>query len=212
MRTIRIDLTQPPSRAVDAGVKGEQNAAVLHLIPPAEVSSEAAYYRIAFEWNAGVVLTDALALTDGEVVYTLSTPLTNQNPLPFTLEGYRADGSYVGKSSLVSLAFGHAVVGCLTDPTAGDAQTIGKEVAANTAARHTHENKDVLDEIGMEDNLPTWQGSSWPGGGGGGTGDHRHLTNRDAPNQHPASAITGFEPAVQSILENAIIDGGTFDG
>lgn len=32
-----------------------------------------------------------------------------------------------------------------------------------------------------------------PGGGEGGTTDHRYLTNRDAENQHPIEAISGLE-------------------
>lgn len=32
-----------------------------------------------------------------------------------------------------------------------------------------------------------------PGGGEGGTTDHRYLTNRDAENQHPVEAISGLE-------------------
>lgn len=35
-------------------------------------------------------------------------------------------------------------------------------------------------------------------GGGTGTGDHRDLSNRDAANQHPISAITGLEDALAS--------------
>lgn len=35
-------------------------------------------------------------------------------------------------------------------------------------------------------------------GGGTGTGDHRDLSNRDAPDQHPISAITGLEDALAS--------------
>lgn len=34
------------------------------------------------------------------------------------------------------------------------------------------------------------------GGGGGGTTDHRQLSNRDAANQHPISAITGLQSAL----------------
>lgn len=34
------------------------------------------------------------------------------------------------------------------------------------------------------------------GGGSGGTSDHRQLTNRDANNQHPMSAITGLQSAL----------------
>ena len=35
-------------------------------------------------------------------------------------------------------------------------------------------------------------------GGGGGTSDHSMLSNRDAANQHPMSAITGLEKALES--------------
>jgi len=46
----------------------------------------------------------------------------------------------------------------------------------------------------------------------GGASDHRLLTNRDTANQHPATAISGLDVVIQTILENTIIDGGTFDG
>lgn len=36
------------------------------------------------------------------------------------------------------------------------------------------------------------------GGGGGGTSDHRQLTNRDASGQHPISAITGLQSALDA--------------
>ena len=38
-----------------------------------------------------------------------------------------------------------------------------------------------------------------PGGGEGGTTDHRLLTGRDAANQHPAEAITGLAEALATI-------------
>ena len=38
-----------------------------------------------------------------------------------------------------------------------------------------------------------------PGGGEGGTTDHRLLTGRDAANQHPAEAITGLAEALETI-------------
>lgn len=34
----------------------------------------------------------------------------------------------------------------------------------------------------------------------GGTSDHRELTNRDLPNQHPMSAITGLDKALEGKL------------
>lgn len=39
------------------------------------------------------------------------------------------------------------------------------------------------------------------GGGGGGTSDHRQLTHRDAENQHPISAITGLQDALDDEAE-----------
>lgn len=38
-----------------------------------------------------------------------------------------------------------------------------------------------------------------PGGGEGGTSDHRHLTGRDAQDQHPVSAITGLQDILETI-------------
>ena len=49
--------------------------------------------------------------------------------------------------------------------------------------------KSTSGKIGMDINT----------GGGGGTKDHSKLTNRDLPEQHPISAITGLEEALQNI-------------
>lgn len=38
------------------------------------------------------------------------------------------------------------------------------------------------------------------GGGGGGTGDHRELTNRDAEEQHPISSITGLSGRLEQTM------------
>lgn len=42
------------------------------------------------------------------------------------------------------------------------------------------------------------QGTTYDIGGSGGASDHRQLSNRDAANQHPMSAITGLENALDS--------------
>jgi len=42
-----------------------------------------------------------------------------------------------------------------------------------------------------------------PSGGSGGTSDHASLTNRDAPNQHPISAITGLSDRVLPVVDTA---------
>lgn len=63
----------------------------------------------------------------------------------------------------------------------------------------------LLGRIGDPANLKTEDKSSLVAainevqetGGGGGTSDHSKLTNRDAANQHPMSAITGLEAALE---------------
>lgn len=46
-------------------------------------------------------------------------------------------------------------------------------------------------------NEDAWSYELIPIGGGGGTADHRQLSNRDAANQHPISSITGLESALE---------------
>ena len=40
------------------------------------------------------------------------------------------------------------------------------------------------------------------GAAAGGTSDHRELSNRDAPDQHPMSAITGLPNSLPASLTN----------
>ena len=42
--------------------------------------------------------------------------------------------------------------------------------------------------------------------GGSGTADHRQLTNRDADNQHPISAITGLQEELDGLASKAYAD------
>ena len=57
-----------------------------------------------------------------------------------------------------------------------------------------------LDDLETEDktNLVSAINEAAQSGGGGGTSDHSMLSNRDAANQHPMSAITGLEKALES--------------
>lgn len=47
------------------------------------------------------------------------------------------------------------------------------------------------------------------GGGSGGTSDHRQLSNRNAANQHPISAITGLQDALDKGTVKTINEDGT---
>lgn len=57
----------------------------------------------------------------------------------------------------------------------------------------TTKTSEQTEAVGIDANGKLW---SKPGGGGGGTTDHSQLTNRDAANQHPMSAITGLNDAL----------------
>ena len=64
-----------------------------------------------------------------------------------------------------------------------------------------------LDDLETEDkeNLVAAINEAAQSGGGGGTGDHSQLTNRDANGQHPMSAITGLIDALDGKADSADI-------
>lgn len=81
--------------------------------------------------------------------------------------------------------------GVTPDLKIGTVRTVDPEAPANASITGTAE-KPVL-------NLDIPQGQPGQGGGSGGTADHNALTNRNAPDQHPMSAITGLETALLEI-------------
>jgi len=194
MQTIRINLNG--DRTVIAGIFGENEFRVLKIIPPKKLR-KADFFIARFSTPNGPVPSETLVLEEGVLTLPLWQQVTSQGSANMTLEGYIGE-TVIGKSHMVTLKFGEAVTG--SGIPKENAPTLENEIHANTAARHTHENKAVLDELGeTEDGNLTYKGM-FIGGGSGGTLDHRYLLNRDAENQHPASAISG--------LENVKIDGG----
>jgi len=95
---------------------------------------------------------------------------------------------------------------------------------------HTHVANDVTDLGGMAlvDDAPNdayqyaRQGNQWAvvvGGSGGGTNDHNVLINRNIADQHPISAVTGLQTALDGKITQANADlrylqltGGTLSG
>lgn len=73
----------------------------------------------------------------------------------------------------------------------------------------TRDDLDAQETLVSGKNIKTINGNSLLGSGnleisgGGGTNDHRQLTNRDAPNQHPVSAITNLRTELD-VLHNGI--------
>ena len=163
MRTVKIDYSSgSPKVSYDGsaiGIQGEHRASELVIIPPPDMPS-GLEYRLAFDPGG---MSDTLSLTDGELRYELPQSITRHEVVSMNIEGYEgADRIY--KSVMVELYFDEAVD--TDNPVDADGHSIGAEVAENTAARHTHSNKETLDKFGETDGQPTYNGEPIGGGGG----------------------------------------------
>ena len=147
----------------EAGIVGEHNATELIITPPAIMPDEAVY-RLCFE--PGGVSEIIPKMSDGTLAYPLPAAVTATAFCCMTLIGYIGN-EQVYKSRMVQLHFCRAADGDADiDP---QQPGIVAEVNRNTAARHTHENKPVLDKFAETDGKPTYDGKAL--GGGGGAGD-----------------------------------------
>nr|DAL00305.1 MAG TPA: hypothetical protein [Caudoviricetes sp.] len=142
----------------EAGIVGEHNATELIITPPAIMPDEAVY-RLCFE--PGGVSEIIPKMSDGTLAYPLSAAVTATAFCCMTLIGYIGN-EQVYKSRMVQLHFCRAADGDADiDP---QQPGIVAEVNRNTAARHTHENKPVLDKFAETDGKPTYGGQALGGG------------------------------------------------
>ena len=147
----------------EAGIIGEHYATELIVTPPAIMPTEAVY-RLCFE--PGGLSEIILQTTDGAFSYPLPSAVTATPYCCVTLIGY-VGSEQIYKSRMVRLHFSQTADG----DSSIDLQQPGivDEVNRNTAARHTHANKSVLDKFAESDGKPTYDGEAL--GGGGGAGD-----------------------------------------
>ena len=156
MRTVKIDYSLAnPKVSYDGsaiGIQGEHRASELVIVPPPDMPS-GLEYRLAFDPGG---MSDTLSLTDGELRYELPQSITRHEVVSMNIEGYEgADRIY--KSVMVELYFNEAVD--TDNPVDADGHSIGAEVAENTAARHTHSNKSVLDKLSVAGGKLQYNGS-----------------------------------------------------
>lgn len=145
----------------EAGIIGEHYATELIVTPPAIMPTEAVY-RLCFE--PGGLSEIILQTTDGAFSYPLPSAVTATPYCCVTLIGY-VGSEQVYKSRMVRLHFSQTADG----DNSIDLQQPGivDEVNQNTAARHSHANKAVLDKFAeSEDGKPTYDGKALGGGGG----------------------------------------------
>ena len=161
-RTIKVDYARP--RGYDVGYRAENNFTLLALPIPAELEG-ADSYRVYFESTVGEYLqTELLTPADGYVTVKITSDVV---PEPGNMAAQLvafADGEIVGYAPMIT---GSAKVS-IPDGTERLSHSLAAEIALNTAARHTHANKAVLDKFAeSEDGKPTYDGEALGGGAGG---------------------------------------------
>ena len=160
IRTITVDYARP--RGYDVGYRAENNFTLLALPVPEELEG-ADSYRVYFESTVGEYLqTELLTPTDGYVTVKITSDIV---PEPGNMAAQLvafADGEKVGYAPTIT---GSAKVS-IPDGTERLSHSLAAEIALNTAARHSHDNKSVLDKFAETDGKPTYDGEALGGGGG----------------------------------------------
>ena len=158
-RTITVDYARP--RGYDVGYRAENNFTLLALPIPAELEG-ADSYRVYFESTVGDYLqTETLTPVDGYVTVKITSDIV---PEPGNMAAQLvafADGEIVGYAPMIT---GSAKVS-IPDGTERLSHSLAAEIALNTAARHGHDNKAVLDKFAESDGKPTYDGKALGGGG-----------------------------------------------
>ena len=152
-RTITVDYTRP--RGYDVGYRAENNFTLLALPIPAELEG-ADSYRVYFESTVGEYLqTELLTPVDGYVTVKITSDVV---PEPGNMAAQLvafADGEIVGYAPMIT---GSAKVS-IPDGTERLSHSLAAEIALNTAARHSHSNKAVLDKFADSNGKLQYNGS-----------------------------------------------------
>lgn len=169
MRTVPINFNEPvPCKQTILGYIGEHNATEIIVTPPDILTSNKAVtsYIIAFVTGGMIIHSEPFNKAE-----TLSVKLWKQLTLEpvmgIQLEAYDANENFIGKSELISsLRFSPSA--CGNDTVADtDNPDIASAVAANSLARHSHDNADTLSKLGNRNGNLTYDGKAIGSGGGG---------------------------------------------
>ena len=207
-RTITVDYARP--RGYDVGYRAENNFTLLALPIPAELEG-ADSYRVYFESTVGDYLqTEPLTPADGYVTVKITSDVV---PEPGNMAAQLvafADGEIVGYAPMIT---GSAKVS-IPDGTERLSHSLAAEIALNTAARHTHANKLVLDKFAETDGKPTYDGQAI--GGGGGASDFiikMTVTRNDDGDYMVTSCDTTVEQIDAAVAdEKRVVLVASFDG
>lgn len=205
-RTITVDYARP--RGYDVGYRAENNFTLLALPIPAELEG-ADSYRVYFESTVGEYLqTELLTPADGHVTVKVTSDIVPEpGNMAAQLVAFRA-GEIVGYAPMIT---GTAKVS-IPDGTEQLSHSLAAEIALNTAARHTHENKAVLDKFAETDGKLTYDGEALGGGDGAAdfiikmtveaNGDNYTVTSCDATVEQIDAAFNADKNIVLIVAEN----------
>lgn len=159
-RVIKVEYSRP--RGYDVGYRAENNFTLLALPIPAELEG-ADSYRVYFESTVGEYLqTELLTPADGYVTVKITSDIVPEpGNMAAQLVAFGA-GGIVGYAPMIT---GSAKVS-IPDGTERLRHSLAAEIALNTAARHSHDNKAVLDKFAESDGQPTYDGQALGGGAG----------------------------------------------
>nr|DAR38537.1 MAG TPA: hypothetical protein [Caudoviricetes sp.] len=201
-RTITVDYARP--RGYDVGYRAENNFTELSLPVPVELEG-ADSYRVYFESTVGEYLqTELLTPADGYVTVKITSDIVPEpGNMAAQLVAFLA-GEIVGYAPMIT---GTAKVS-IPDGTERVSHSLAAEIALNTVARHSHENKPVLDKFAETDGKPTYDGKSLGGGGGASTAEEISYTNTALPDVANVKTALDKIVDVQQTHENDIIAAG----
>ena len=160
MRTTTITIDYAHPRGYEIGYQGENNIVNLVLPVPSHIEG-ADGYRVYFESSAGEYLqTELLTPVDGCVTVTLTSDII---PAPGQIAAQLvafADGDIIGKAPVI---YGTALYAIPSGSTEQVSKSIEAEIALNSAARHTHANKSVLDLLSDDTGTLLYDGKTVTG-------------------------------------------------
>lgn len=190
-RVIKVEYSRP--RGYDVGYRAENNFTVLALPVPAELK-DADSYRVYFESTVGEHLqTEPLTPADGYVTVKITSDVVPEpGNMAAQLVAFGA-GEIVGYSPVIT---GTAKVS-IPDGTERLGHSLAAEIALNTAARHDHDNKAVLDKFAESDGEPTYDGQVI--GGGGSTESELFIVNVQAQSGAGGYTITSHNKTYEQI-------------
>lgn len=143
------------------GRKGEHNATELNITPPEEIlnNAEVEGVVIVFQVGAHRVFRSDVHENAETLNYKLPREVTCANMVDVQLEGYDSTEELIIKSEVVEGLYLEPSV-CGEETNNEISKSLSSEIAANTIARHTHENADVLNALADENGSLTYNGKA----------------------------------------------------